>query len=248
MDQRDPTFPPLMSGRVAVDPPDPFACAKDAAARGEASAGEVFWLPDRDRVRLAVVLEPDVPAERAVQMQFAMMVAAGDALGAAGPPEMAVHYRWPGVIAVNGAVAGEVRLALPDDAGTGDVPRWLVVALDLALARPEGAPEPGEEAGRTTLRDEGLGDIGPSALIESLCRHFLVWIHLWTDDGFRPVHDAWMARLEGGGGDTEAAADGARGRAMGLEEDGSLLLRTEEGMRACAFMDHVERVAGEGAS
>lgn len=250
MTHPDPTFPPLLTGRVAIDPPDPFACAGEAAARGDAAAGHVFWLPGEETMQLAVVLEPEVPATRATQMHFAMLVAVGDALGALGPPETAVFYRWPDTILVNGAVAGRVRLALPEEAGPEDVPDWLVVGLEMVLLRPADAPEPGDEADRTTLAEEGLGDIGASLLIESVCRHFLVWIHHWTDDGFRPIHDSWMARMEDRGGDTTIVHDGTphTGRVLGLDEEGNLMLQTDDGVAVLPFAPVVARRAGAGPS
>jgi hypothetical protein len=33
-------------------------------------------------------------------------------------------------------------------------------------------------------------------LVESCSRHFLVWVNRWQDDGFRPLYDAWMHRLD----------------------------------------------------
>ena len=32
--------------------------------------------------------------------------------------------------------------------------------------------------------------------MESCSRHFLVWVNRWQDDGFKPLFDAWMHRLD----------------------------------------------------
>ena len=47
----------------------------------------------------------------------------------------------------------------------------------------------------TSLAEEGGGQYLERVLWESCSRHFLVWINRWQDDGFRPLHDAWMHRL-----------------------------------------------------
>ncbi|MBL6430641.1 MAG: hypothetical protein HPM95_03315 [Alphaproteobacteria bacterium] len=50
------------------------------------SAGDLVWSRRTDVVSLALVLEPEVPPDRAVEMLFLAMVAANDALGAITPP------------------------------------------------------------------------------------------------------------------------------------------------------------------
>ena len=74
---------------------------------------------------MAVVLEPDVPLSRAVQVRHVLAVAFGDAFGAISPPEIGVHYRWPGDLLVNGAKAGAITLDVPAGVATDDVPPWI---------------------------------------------------------------------------------------------------------------------------
>ena len=66
----EPTFPPLFNGKrvEADDDPVPFACR--AAADGEAGAGDVFWSASEARLSLALVVEPEVPAARALEHEI----------------------------------------------------------------------------------------------------------------------------------------------------------------------------------
>jgi hypothetical protein len=86
--------------------PAPLRMPSHAAAHQAAGAGEVFWSQAVDRLDLAVVLEPEVDEACALQVHFVLMVACGDAVGAIGPPELALQYRWPTAILANGAQVG----------------------------------------------------------------------------------------------------------------------------------------------
>ncbi len=80
-------------------------------------------------------------------------------------------------------------------------------------------------------------------ILQSLSAHFLTWLNIWQDEGFRPVHDQWLFRAEGreapiritqGGGSIE-------GQVMGLDEGANLLLKTPAGeVRSLSFLDHVD--------
>lgn len=245
MHQPDPTFPPLLSGKPVKGAPGPFGEACAEAARGTAGAGDVFWGRTTSELKLAIVLEPEVEAARSLQMVFALMVAFGDAFGAIGPPEVGVFYRWPLGFMLNAAEIGGARAALPAGAAPGDVPDRLVVGLDVKMRRGDHDEEPGHDLARTTLEDEGCGDITRTELIESLCRHFLVWVHTWNDDGFKPVHDAWMARAEGREEEVTLKFGGAEhhGHFLGIDEEGNMLLKTGDGgaTSALPLISAVER-------
>lgn len=228
-----PLLPPLLTGREVAADADPLAAAVRVASDG-GDPGVFVFAGAGDRLRFAVTLAPEVPLERALQMVHALMIAVGDSIGALAPPEVAVEYRWPGTILINGAAAGRVRLT----ASGGDpaaVPDWLVVALDLRLAADD-AGEPGERPGETSLYEEGSGPIAPSRLLESMSRHFLVWLRRWEEDGFRPLHDAWSARAEPG-----MTAGGAV--FVGLDADGRALLKDAAGTRADSLAAHLEAAA-----
>jgi biotin-(acetyl-CoA carboxylase) ligase len=229
-----PLLPPLLSGCEVAADADPMAAAMRLAAGGGDPGAFVFG-PAGDRLRFAITLAPEVPLERALQMAHTLMVAAGDSIGALTPPEVAVEYRWPTTVLVNGAEAGRVRLAA-SGSDPAAVPDWLVVGLDLQLFA-DGSFEPGDRPGQTSLYEEGSGPIPPSRLLESMSRHFLTWLRRWEEDGFRPVHDAWRARAE------PTMTVGAAGF-IGLDEDGRALLKGPAGTRSDSLTAHLEEPGG----
>ncbi len=213
-----PAFPPLLTGEEAPHGTDPFDKAVATALIG-CEAGRVVWARRADRLVAAIILAPEAPLSEAMSISFACSLGFGDALGALGPPETAIHYTWPGGILVNGASVGALRAAASSEIADAE-PDWLVVGIDVALM-PEG--EGGEDPSRTCLYAEGCGEIPPVALLESWSRHTLVWINTWLDDGLAPLHAAWRER---GWRLGEKLPDG--GLFVGLDEWGGQLVKTGE--------------------
>jgi biotin-(acetyl-CoA carboxylase) ligase len=217
-----PSFPPLLRGRAVPPGADPMIEAARAARDG-ADPGLVVWSEDTATMRAALVLAPEMPLARAVGVVFAVALGFADSFGALAPPEIAVHFDWPGRIRINGARCGRVR-AIAAPGAPSPEPDWLVVGLEVAC-RPVGSAEPGLDPDTTTLFDEGAGDIGAVALIESWARHSIVWINRFVDDGFAPVHAAWLAKHDRSG-QSRRLAD--QGRVLGIDEAGGLLVATAD--------------------
>lgn len=200
----------------------------------------MVWSRNTARAELAIVLEPEVALERSLQMAPLMMVALGDCLGALAPPKLAVHYRWPASILLNGAKAGEVRLAWPR-IPLDRTPPWLVVGAELDIV----GPEERDDWSYTSLTEEVGEKISRSDILQSLAAHFLTRLNAWEDDGFGPVHEQWLFRAEGREAPTaiEHAGERIEGRVLGLDQGVNLLLKTAGGgTRSLAFVDCVEMV------
>ena len=216
--EEDPVFPPLLRGEEAPRGQDPFHKAVALASLGT-DAGRLVWARDATALRAAVVLAPEEPLADAITVVFAVALGLGDALGALAPPEVAVHYAWPGGFKVNGGDCGRLRAS----ASTMDpdaVPDWLVVGVEVPYLPPEGA-EPGEHPEATALALEGCVEVAPLRLLESFSRHMLVWINRREDEGLAPLHAAWRERAWGLG---EELPEG--GTFVGLDERGGQLVRT----------------------
>ncbi len=241
MDQTEPVFPPLLNGVQVAATTSAFVAAVRKAVRGEVSAGDLVWSRGDDRMDVAIVLEPDVPAGRAALMLYTVMVALGDCFGALAPPEIGLYYKWPGKILVNSGEVGEARIAMAETR-SGEPPTWLVVGVTLRLLPEAGEDEPGLNPDRTNLWEEGCGELTCLQLVESFSRHLLTWINTWEDDGFKPVHETWVARAQAFEGDYALDWNGARlsGRFMTLDEGGNMLLKTDDGTRSLDVMRAVE--------
>lgn len=241
----DPTFPPLLTGFPVEDPLSPFEEAvKGAIDDRRFGAGDTLWSDAQDKASWAIVLEPEVPLSAAQQMTALAMVAIGDCLGALTPPQVAVTFRWPNIILVNGGVVGHVRSAVDGNASPGDTPDWMVIGIEIKLRHPAQAPEPGERPDETALAEEGAGDLDRTTAIESNCRHFLTWLNIWQESGFKSIADAWLFRAEGRDEDISLQHRGEQltGRILGLDENADTLFKKTDGkVELLAILDHFER-------
>ena len=126
------------------------------------------------------------------------------------------------------ARAGRIWVAADPAAGREDVPGWMVAGLTLDLSVRTGSEDVWRDDGGleyTSLAEEGGGFISRTRLVESVCRHFMAWVNRWEDDGFRPLHDLWVQRLQEGA--EMVLADGSMADWVGLDEDGAALIRID---------------------
>lgn len=246
----DPTFPPLLHGHGTDARGSVFTEACARARAGQLGAGDVVWSRRKDMVEVSVVLEPEVAMDTAVQMLPLCMVALGDCLGALTPPQVGVSFVWPDRVCINGAQAGYFEAAAAS-AAADEPPDWLAVGLTLRHQRNPDDPEPGDTPDITWLSEEGGAELTRSDVIESYCRHFLTWINLWNDDGFRPVHAAWLFRAENRDEDVsvEHAGKKVSGRMVGLDDNGNLLVKDATGNTVALHLaDVFERSGAESAT
>jgi BirA family transcriptional regulator, biotin operon repressor / biotin---[acetyl-CoA-carboxylase] ligase len=235
-----PEFPPLLTGAAVDASDDPFRIAENGAKAGRLGAGDLLWSPDEARVRAAIVLEPEIALEKCAAIGLVLMVAIGDALGAIGPPNLAITYRWPLTLLANGAAAGRVRQSWPQGAASSEIPEYFVVGFELNLVR-SGTGEPGTDPTITWLHEEGCGDIDRTTAIEAVARHFLSWVDGFTEEGFAPAHEIWWSRAEQRDGPKQyeivTPEGGIAGKALGLDEDGNLLIRRKSEIVALPLLE-----------
>ena len=221
----DPAFPPLMTGQHVEAGIDPFEKACAMAALG-CDAGLITYSIAANRLAAALVMAPEVPLEQAMAMLPACGVGFQNALGALGPPELAVHLEWAGGLRVNGARCGRLR-AMAGTAAPEQPPGWLVVGLELPLMQV--SHRPGDAPDETALYDEGCAGVDPTALLESWARHTLVWITRWEADGARALHSEWRGLAHGIGEDRDM--NGETGTYLGVDENFGMLVRVGDDTR-----------------
>ncbi|MHA1189536.1 MAG: DUF4444 domain-containing protein [Alphaproteobacteria bacterium] len=217
-----PSFPPLLSGRSVAARLDPFEKALAATITDGVEPGAVYFSETDDALRAAIVLAPELPLADAIGVVLAVQLGLADSIGALAPPEVAIHFRWPDRMKVNGALCGRFQVA----ASTTDPdtePDWLIVGVNVPVQVTTGA-EPGERVDETVLHEEGCADLTVPQIIESWSRHMLVWINRFVSDGIAPLHEAWRGKCDSLG---EEITDPEPGLFVGLDEKGGMLLRHE---------------------
>ena len=217
-----PSFPPLFSGLAVESQVDPFDKACAEAARG-CDAGLVVHDLGANLLRAALVFAPDVELVDAMAMLPLCGVGFQNALGALGPPEVAVHLEWAGGLRINGASCGTLRVAASSSNPKAE-PDWMVIGLELPLW-PE-TDTPGDIPEQTALYAEGCADVNAMELLESWVKHTLVGINTWTEDGVKTLHKDWRGLSHGIGEDI--TMNEISGTFLGVDEQFGMLIRAAD--------------------
>ena len=242
MHMPDPTSPPLLKGHDVPGTKSAFETACARASSRELGAGDVVWSRHASQIDIAIILEPEVSLESAVQMLPLSMVAIGDCLGALTPPQVGLTFTWPSIIRLNGAHAGVMKAAAGGERDASLVPDWMVVGLWLRHKREDKDPEPGEVPDQTWLSEEGCEDLTRTELIESYSRHFLTWLNTWNEDGFKSVHASWLYRAHENDAEIafELEGENFNGTMRGLDDNGNLLFEDEGATKPALLIDAFE--------
>ena len=217
-----PSFPPLFNGLAVESQVDPFDKACAEAARG-CDAGLVVHDLGANLLRAALVFAPDVELVDAMAMLPLCGVGFQNALGALGPPEVAVHLEWAGGLRINGASCGTLRVAASSSNPRAE-PDWMVIGLELPLW-PE-TDTPGDTPEQTALYAEGCADVNAMELLESWVKHTLVGINTWTEDGVKALHKDWRGLSHGIGEDI--TMNEVSGTFLGVDEQFGMLIRAAD--------------------
>jgi biotin-(acetyl-CoA carboxylase) ligase len=186
-------LPPPFRLVVLREVGDAFAHACARAA--ELGAGTLVFVGRFDLAEFAVVLEPEEPLLSARRAFYVCMVALGDALAAAAPPEKPIVIEWPDAIYVDRGLIGGGRLAWPDHADERTAPDWLVfgaVIRTFSLSPQEAGLHPLS----TALSEESFGDVSAERLAEGFARHLMVAVDRWQQDGFASIASEYISKLQ----------------------------------------------------
>lgn len=179
------------------------------------------WISPTGNLYCSLVLRPEVPAARGVELGFAAALAIYDAIAGVAPPGMQVHAKWPNDILIHDKKAAGILLE--SESASDRPPAWIVLGVGVNVANyPEKMEFPA-----TSLIAEGCAGIDAVTMLEGFARHFMVWAGRWRDDGFRPLLDSYRWRVKGIG---EAVTvrlerETVTGVFDSLDHDGAMVIR-----------------------
>jgi BirA family biotin operon repressor/biotin-[acetyl-CoA-carboxylase] ligase len=179
---------------------------------------------------MSIVLRPRISPAEAPQLSLVAAVAVVDALGVAG---VTATIRWP-----NDVMVAERKICgmLPEAATTRQGTLEHVI-LGIGLNVNQGDfPDP-IRALATSMMIETRRAHAVEEMLGAVLAALDAWYSRFLEGGLGALLPAWLGRAQGIGRHTRAA-DGREGVAVGLAEDGALLLRTDGG-------ETVRVVAGE---
>ncbi len=203
------------------------------AARGR--RGRV-WAHPTGNFAATLVLRPKEPSEQVALRSFVAALALADALTAlTGRPE-AFSLKWPNDVLLNG---GKVAGILLESQGRGGEIDHLAIGIGVNLTD---APEAGTiEAGAVvpvSLMSAGA-EVSQDECLTELAASYADWETRYTDFGFSPVRESWLARATRMGEVITARtrAEEITGIFETVDMDGNLVLTTSNSRRAIPAAD-----------
>jgi len=182
------------------------------------------WDTARGNLAATLLFTTDKPPVEAAQVSFIAAIAAAElaetclGIGAA-------RLKWPNDLLVHGRKSAGI---LVESGSRADGRLWLAVGIGINLAHaPSDVDRPAVAFGEFMDR----GPPSPADALEVLAQAFERWRLLWATQGFAPIAEAWTARAHGLGASCEARLPNQthRGVAEGLDPDGALRLRLDDG-------------------
>jgi BirA family biotin operon repressor/biotin-[acetyl-CoA-carboxylase] ligase len=165
---------------------------------------------------LSIVLRPSRPLAEWPRLSFASALAVAGALErVAGLP---ARLRWPNDVLVGGRKIAGILLEARDGV--------LVIGIGLNVGQREFPPALTDRA--TSVLLESGRPVNRDRLLDEILAGLSAWRAPLDRGEFGPVRQAWLERTETLG--REIAAGGHAGVAVGLDDDGALLVRDAAGV------------------
>lgn len=182
------------------------------------------WTTSTGNLAATLLLTTDRPAGEAAQLSFVAALAAAElAETCIGPG--AAKLKWPNDVLVHGRKAVGILI---ESGSRPDGALWLAVGIGVNLAE---APQNVERPATAFAEHMASPPPPPLDALEILATRFEHWRDLWAREGFAPIARGWTAHAHGLGQPCEARLPNQthRGVAEGLDLDGALRLRLDDG-------------------
>lgn len=197
----------------------PLWIIADRQTQGRGRRGRA-WESQEGNIAATLLLRPAQPVAECAQLSFVAALAVADTVSRYAPGAD-VRLKWPNDVLAGGRkLAGILLESASDDGGR---PGWLAVGIGLNLAsHPDGTEFPA-----TSLAMLAFEVPQPLDALGVLACTWARWYDIWSEHGFEPVRDGWLARAAGLGARIRARVGGgeASGVFEGIDCRGALLLR-----------------------
>lgn len=182
------------------------------------------WETATGNLAATLLMTSDKPPAEAAQVSFVAALAAAElaetCLGAG-----AASLKWPNDLLVHGRKAAGILVESGALDGGG---LWLAVGIGVNLSH---APQDAERPATAFAEHMAGPPPAPLDALEILASAFERWRVTWETRGFAPVAEAWTRASHGLGQPCEARLpnETLKGVAEGLDPDGALRLRLDDG-------------------
>lgn len=177
------------------------------------------WTSESGNLYLTAILREMRPLSDCAQLSFAAALAIGDTVDHPG-----TRFKWPNDVLIDGKKIAGILL---EGGGSPATDGWVLIGIGLNVAHhPEDTIFPA-----TDLTAEGRAQ-PLDALFRRVLEGIDHWQAIWHKDGASALHNAWMVRAHGLGQTIRARTGKSEmtGRFDGLDGDGALLIRGDDGI------------------
>lgn len=198
-----------------------IAAGVQTAGRGRRGRA---WSTEKGNLAATLLTLTDRPPAEAAQLSFVAALAACDLADTCLGPG-AARLKWPNDVLVHGRKAVGI---LVESGARPDGRLWLAVGIGVNLRH---APQDLERPASAFADHMAGPPPEPLAALEVLAVAFERWRDAWATQGFAPIAAGWSTRAAGLGEPCEARLPDRvlRGVAEGLDPDGALRLRLDDG-------------------
>jgi BirA family biotin operon repressor/biotin-[acetyl-CoA-carboxylase] ligase len=197
----------------------PLWLIADRQSRGRGRRGRE-WQSPTGNLFATLLLRPASRIAECAQLSFVAALAACDLVDRCAP-HANVEVKWPNdVVAEGRKIAG---ILLESASHSDAAPDWLAIGFGVNLAwHPSDTDFPA-----TSIAALGASPPTPVEALAWLAGSWSKWYELWSERGFEPIRDVWLARAARLGLRirTRLANAEATGVFEGIDGTGALLLR-----------------------
>jgi BirA family transcriptional regulator, biotin operon repressor / biotin---[acetyl-CoA-carboxylase] ligase len=205
--------------------PEGTALIAESQSAGKGRLQRVWHSPAGANIYTSIILRPTFEAARAPQISLAAGVAVAETLCQYCPDK--VWLKWPNDVLIGGK---KVCGILAQMKMSGNAIDFVVVGIGINVnLNREQFPKDIQEIA-TSLAMEAGREILRWELIIHLYENMAKWYRELAENGFGPIKDKWLSLSPMIGKPVAVMfrEEAVSGKAMGLSDDGSLILRTAE--------------------
>jgi len=175
----------------------------------------------------SIIVRSSLPIARRPLLSLVAAVAVAEALAAVAGVD--ARLKWPNDVLIGDRKVAGILLESKSVATTSTPPQLdpaiepdaTIIGIGVNVSQSRFGPELAAVA--TSLVVEGGRTISRTELLDALLDRFDCWRARLEKEGFAPVRERWLMLADTIG--REVRVDGQTGLAVGLDEDGALLLR-----------------------
>lgn len=215
----------------------------DSQTRGRGRLNRAWQSPPGCNLYASILLRPVIPSAETAQITLLAGVALAETVAYC---PAGVGLKWPNDVRVRGRKVGGILTEMRT-ASQAVVAVVVGIGLNVNMVAADFDAAHGRTA--TSLKEETGRDLSRTAVALRLLATFEYWYERFRREGFLPIREGWLARSEIAGRFVRVRFGDRldEGWVDGIDQDGALLIRAENGDLHRVTAGDATLLKGEGA-